>query len=209
MKFLHSPSRIEGFSDAVFALAATLMVVSLDTPENFMLLDEKLIGLVGFGISFGALVLIWLVHYNFFRRTSHIDNVVIALNMILLFVILYFVFPLKTMINSWFENIGLTTETMADLFEMYGLGFCLIFACYSGMYYRAFKKDPNTEKSLTLLFYARHYFIFVLVGLLSMSIAFAKIGMQFVLPGPIYGLLGPLCYMHSKWFTKKHGVDNF
>jgi len=208
MKFLHSQSRIEGFSDAVFALAATLMVVSLDTPENFMLLEDKLIGLVGFGISFAALVLIWLVHYNFFRRASYIDNVVIMFNMILLFVILYFVFPLKTMINSWFENIGLTPETMVDLFEMYGLGFCLIFACYAGMYYRAYKKEPGTEKNLTLLFYTRHYVIFVLVGLLSIFIAYTKIGINFVLPGPIYALIGPLCYMHSKWFTKKYDMDN-
>ncbi|NND88148.1 MAG: DUF1211 domain-containing protein [Flavobacteriaceae bacterium] len=204
MKFLHSQSRIEGFSDAVFALAATLMVVSIDTEKDFTLLDGQFNEFIGFGISFAVLVLIWMVHYNFFRRTRHIDSVIITLNMSLLFIILYFVFPLKTMIKSWFENIGLTLETLAGLFELYGLGFCLIFGCFSGMYYRAYRKDRSEGKNLTLLFYSRHYAIFVLVGLLSIITAISKVGITYALPGPIYALLGPLCYAHGVWFKRRY-----
>ena len=205
MKLLHSQSRIEGFSDAVFALAATLMVVSLDSPENFNILDQKFIGLVAFGISFFALVMIWLVHYNFFRRTKYLDAYIITLNMVLLFVLLYFVFPLKTMISSWFTDIGLTPDSLAALFKLYGIGFCLIFTCYSLMYYRAYKKDLAKGKQLKLYYLARHFAIFVLVGLVSVLLATAKIGLNIALPGPIYALLGPLCYFHGSWFEKKYG----
>lgn len=207
MKLLHSKSRLEGFSDAVFALAATLMVVSLDTPDNFINMDNKFIGLLSFGISFMALVLIWLVHYNFFRRTNHIDGTIITWNMALLFVILYFVFPLKAMILSWFQNIGLNADSLSSLFQLYGLGFCLIFVCYSMLYYRAYKKDRKDGPNYQLLFYARHFAIFIGVGLLSILLAYFKIGMLYALPGPVYALLGPLCYWNSKVFHKKYNLD--
>jgi hypothetical protein len=62
------PGRLETFSDAVFALAATLLVVSLEVPVTF---DELLVDLSGFGafaVGFAALVLIWTVHTAYFRR---------------------------------------------------------------------------------------------------------------------------------------------
>ena len=86
MKFLHNTNRVEGFSDAVFAFAATLMVVSLDLDQSFLLMKGKVASFLSFGVSFFVLVALWKVHYNFFRRTDYIDNWVIAYNAILLFV---------------------------------------------------------------------------------------------------------------------------
>ncbi|HQU71504.1 MAG TPA: TMEM175 family protein, partial [Calditrichia bacterium] len=61
-------SRLEAFSDAVFGFSATLLVVSLQVPATFDELILELKGFGAFGISFGALVLIWSVHNAFFRR---------------------------------------------------------------------------------------------------------------------------------------------
>lgn len=45
-------SRIEGFSDAVFGFALTLLVVSLEVPESFDGLKQILGGFVPFAITF-------------------------------------------------------------------------------------------------------------------------------------------------------------
>jgi uncharacterized membrane protein len=61
-------SRLEAFSDAVFAFSATLLVVSLEVPRTYPELAAGLKGFVAFGLSFAALILIWAVHNGFFRR---------------------------------------------------------------------------------------------------------------------------------------------
>ncbi len=51
----HEVSRIEALSDAVFAFAVTLLVVSLEVPATFAELWIKLHGFLAFGISFAML----------------------------------------------------------------------------------------------------------------------------------------------------------
>lgn len=204
MKFPHNMSRVEAFSDAVFAFAATLMVVSFDMNESILLITSQTTNFITFGISFFVLVALWGVHYNYFRRTNYIDNWIITFNAILLFVILYFVFPLKSLINSWLGKEQITLEGLGSLFELYSIGFVLIFLFITLMYYRAYKKTKKLENSITLYFYTRHFGIFVIVALASVVIAYFQLGIQFALPGLIYFLLGPLCYLHGVQFNKKY-----
>ncbi len=204
MKFPHNISRIEAFSDAVFAFAATLLIVSFETNEGFLLVQGNATGFLTFAVSFFVLLGLWWVHYNFFRRTNYMDNWIIALNAMLLFVVLYYIFPLKSLLDTWMGGIGLTIEEFSALFQLYSLGFLLIFLSFSLMYLRAFKKTRSAEKSMKLLFYSRHFAIYVLVALASIILAKMRIGLTYVLPGVIYASLGPLCYAHGVHFEKKY-----
>ena len=112
MKFPHNISRIEAFSDGVFAFAATLMVISLGTGESYYELKNNLLGFISFGVSFFVLVAIWMLHYNFFRRNNYVDTWIITLNTILLFVVLYFVFPLKSLTNTWVNQQNMSKEDL-------------------------------------------------------------------------------------------------
>lgn len=207
MKLPHNLSRIEAFSDAVFAFAATLMVVNFDMGNDLNITRSTATGFLSFFVSFFVLVALWWVHYNFFRRTNYMDAVLISLNSILLFVVLYYVFPLKNMVQSWMGQGVRTKEDLSNLFVMYGIGFLLIFLCFSLMYYRAYKKSHNVTTATTLFFYARHFTIFVFVGSLSVVLAYLEIGIKFGFPGFIYGIIGPLCFWHSSRFTKKFQLD--
>src|SRR4029079_1289143 len=88
-------SRIEGLSDAVFGFAITLLVVSLEVPKTFHELVSAMSGFGAFAISFALLFLVWYNQHKFFRRYGLQDTVTIVLNAILLFLVLFYVYPLK------------------------------------------------------------------------------------------------------------------
>lgn len=203
MKFLHSKSRLESVSDAVFAFAATLMVVNIGSDTAITSFREELPNFISFAVSFFVMMAIWKIHYNYFRRTDVIDNWIIAFNMILLFTVLFYIFPIRSLITAGSGSVRITVDSFSDIFQMYSLGFMLIFLCFCLMYYRAFKKTD----SLKLLFYSRHFLIFVIVGFLSILLAIFKVGLYYGFPGFIYVLLGPTCYFHSIKFHKKRGLE--
>jgi uncharacterized membrane protein len=200
MKLPHNRSRIEAFSDGAFAFAATLLVVSVGTRAETSILQVDWMVFRGFGISFFALVGLWSIHYNFFRRTSDMDNWIIALNAVLLFLILYYIFPIKSLINSWTGTLQTNTDEFSSLFQLYSLGFLLIFACYALMFLGVCKKANNSN--MKHLFYARHFGLFVIVALISIGIAKLQLGLYYGLPGIVYALLGPFCYFHASYFQK-------
>ena len=91
-------SRIEGLSDAVFGFALTLLVVSLEVPTTFDSLATTMLGLPAFAIT--LLILIWFAHYRFFRRYGLEDSRTIVLNVVLLFVVLFYIYPLKFLFQT-------------------------------------------------------------------------------------------------------------
>src|SRR3954447_6199908 len=98
-------ARIEGLSDAVFAFAVTLLVVSLEVPKTFTELQALMRGFFPFAISFALLMQVWHEQYRYFRRYNLQDAISTWLNCILLFVVLFYVYPLKflwtLLVNVW------------------------------------------------------------------------------------------------------------
>src|SRR5438874_11915761 len=87
-------TRVEGLSDAVFAFAVTILVVSLEAPKSFDDLYAAVKGLPAFAMTFFLLMIIWYNQYKFFRRYGLQDMKTVVLTIILLFVILFYVYPL-------------------------------------------------------------------------------------------------------------------
>jgi uncharacterized membrane protein len=65
----HESTRLEVFSDAVFAFAVTLLVVSLEVPRTFQELMASMRGFLAFGACFAILINLWYHHYRFFAAT--------------------------------------------------------------------------------------------------------------------------------------------
>jgi len=197
----HEVSRIEAFSDIVFGFALTLIVVSLEVPESFEELMNEMRGFLGFAICFAVLMWIWHAHYTFFRRYGMTDGYTIALNTMLLFLVLYYVYPLKFIFSIVTGSIKGGRGDVSTLFVIYGLGFAGIFALLLLLYLHAYHRRAE----LQLNEYEVHdtqtdmwmYTAYILIGVLSTGIAvllprpwLSFAGWSYFLIGPVSALIG-------------------
>ena len=71
-----------------------LLVVSLEVPHTFTELWTAMREFFAFAICFALLFQVWWRHFNFFRRYGLEDATTIVLTGVLLFVVLFYVYPL-------------------------------------------------------------------------------------------------------------------
>jgi len=202
-------TRVEAFSDAMIAFAATLLVVSLDAPRNYDELVNNLYGFLPFGLSFAALFFIWIVHTTLFRRYPLADKPSILINGLLLFTVLFYVYPLKFLAASFVSifspRVGVTIGTIGhlrDLFMLYAVGWMVVFTLFALLYRRAWQTRENLAltpvESYDAITWSRHYLGFVLSGALSFIIAFLGIGVRWGLPGLAFASMGFFSSMNAK-----------
>lgn len=83
-----APARLEAFSDAVIAIAATVLVLELIPPfsENKVLdaLRHAWPALAGYAISFLIIGITWIHHHNLFHCVREVDRALLYLNLGLL-----------------------------------------------------------------------------------------------------------------------------
>jgi len=147
-------SRIDGFSDSVFAFALTLLVVSLEVPKTFAQLHASLRGFVPFAFVFYLLMKVWRSHYEYFRRFGTHDEWTIKLNALLLFVVLFYVYPLKFLFSfvtdlmmglpqHAFDNPG----EIRQLMVLYGVGYTAIHVLMALLYWNGLRQRKHLELS--------------------------------------------------------------
>ena len=158
---LHEPTRLEAFSDAVFAFALTLVVIALEVPETFEALLHLMRGFAGFAICFVLVVLIWHEQYAFFRRFGLQDTRTHVYNLMLLFMVILLVYPLKFLFYSFVE--GFTNERfksineICELMIIYGVCYFIIYVLFLLMYLHALKKKEEIALSRLEQYNTRTY----------------------------------------------------
>ena len=140
----HEVSRLEAFSDVIFGFAISLLVVSLEAPKSYGELMEMMHGMLPFALCFFIFIDMWFEHHHFFRRYALSDTATIALNTILLFVILFYVYPMRYVLTLAAHSFMGEAEHMPldqarTLFTIYGLGFAAVFFLLAALYYRAWR----------------------------------------------------------------------
>jgi len=81
-------NRIVAFSDGVFAIAITLLVLALEVPESADDVEDALFrqrgDLFAYALSFAVLGKLWISHHRFFSVLERFDGTLMALNLVYL-----------------------------------------------------------------------------------------------------------------------------
>jgi uncharacterized membrane protein len=119
--------RTEFFSDAVFAIAITLLILEIRVPDQGPL-GSALLALwpsyVAYVISFLVIGTIWINHHLMFEKIAHADSSLMALNLLMLMAVAFLPFPTAVLAEAFHkgegENIAAAfyggTLTIAGLF---------------------------------------------------------------------------------------------
>ena len=196
--------RIETFSDAVFGFAIALLIVSLEVPKNF---DELLIsmrGFVAFAICFLFLFFIWLEQHAFFRRYGLDDRVTVFLNAILLFIVLFYVYPLKFLFSLIFSPsiygpgkspFSIKQAQVPELMVIYGMGYLIIYVIFLLLYLHALRNRTRLDLTVVEVFDTRSkiwsHVILIGIGCCSVLMALILPDRLAGAAGMIYILIGP------------------
>lgn len=198
-------SRLEGLADAVIALAMTLLIVSLEVPADFDALLDSFKQLPAFAVCFVMLVMCWYYHYQFHRRFGLENLYTVFLNAALLFLILFYVYPLKfvftRLINGMLYSERIEFESGATVMVAYSAGVVGIFMLFALMHLYAYRNrrtlDLDEAECYVTRTAIRAHLIYVVTGLLSIALALA---VHPVLAGLVYFALGPAQFLNG-WLS--------
>ena len=211
----NEPSRLETFSDAVFAFALTLIIVSIEVPKSFDALVETMKGTLSFAVCFALLFQIWNNQNLFFRRYALKNTYIMILNAILLFVVLIYTYPLKFLsmllfsfsdgkyVQDGHEFTMIRESQLQPLMIIYGIGLFAIYGLFYLMYRHVDQHQLDLELSPAEQFVTKSL---TGINLICMCICLTAIFVALILPGDpgksgfIYFLL-PVAY--TWWFRSR------
>jgi uncharacterized membrane protein len=138
-----SPGRLEAFSDGVFAIAITLLVLDIHVPDPSTTADlaqqlgSQWPSYVAYGVSFLTIGIIWINHHAMLRRIKAIDHEILILNLLLLLCVGLLPFTTALMAAYLKESEG---ETLAA--AIYAGSFLLMSVVFAAMNWTIlFRKD--------------------------------------------------------------------
>lgn len=213
------PTRLEGFSDAVFGFSLTLLAFSLEVPSSVEELRTLAVAqLVPTAAAFALMCWIWAEHNSFFRQFGLQDSATVVLNSALLFLVVFYTYPLKFMavflwglIADLFDWNGILQALQSSgsldaagraarsddiaLMVIYHSGFIALFGIFALLYRHALRQKDALALDEIELFEARNgrrvALISVIIGLFGM-LAMALLPRDFAgMSGAVYVLMGP------------------
>ena len=129
-------TRLETFTDAAFAFAVTLLVISVDdVPNSYDEFVEALKKIPAFIMCFIQLMLFWWGHHQWSRRYGLEDGWSMVWSLALVAMVLIFIYPLRVIFATYFAYVtgevlpmpfDLDGSQIGALFVVFGVGFSLM-----------------------------------------------------------------------------------
>jgi len=206
-------NRLETFTDAAFAFAVTLLVIGGgdSIPSNFEEMRQALMQVPAFAASFANVMLFWYAHHIWSRRFGLEDTVSVFLSLLLIFLVLIYVYPLKAIYSgalSFFTGGYLesyftisSVQDMRTLFIIFGVAF----ASLSGVIILLNRHALSLKEQLALsqleIFDTRSeiggWAVMVIVAIISVLLAVFLPGNLAFLAGVFYSVLSIVMPWHT------------
>jgi uncharacterized membrane protein len=129
-------TRTEAFSDGVFSIASTLLVLDIAIPVSE--LDHLWSGIahewpkyLAYATSFTTIGGIWLAHHSVFRRLQYANAKVMRINLALLMAVAFLPFPTRLVADALRHGVG--NERAAVIF--YGASLLVIALLFSALWH--------------------------------------------------------------------------
>jgi uncharacterized membrane protein len=216
-------TRLEAFVDAAFAFAVTLLVISGDQiPTSIAMLQDAIKQIPTYAASFIIIMQFWMNHADWSRRFGLEDTISDRLSLLLVFVLLIFVYPLKMVFSSFFALISdgflpaqfsiSAWSEVPILFQTFAIGFGSMALITCLLFWRALKLGPSLGLTELEIGYAKYkrmmWGLVVLFCILSFLLATylpatPKIGIWIGAPGYIFFGLNILQIIQRRRFNKK------
>lgn len=126
-----STGRLEAFSDGVFAIAITLLILDVSVKPDGGSLAERLAGqwpsYVAFVVSFALIGIMWLSHDQMLRDIRRVDHGLIVANLALLLCVTVIPFPTRVVADAFTHGDVADRRTAALLYALTFVALSLAF----------------------------------------------------------------------------------
>ncbi len=194
-------TRIEAFSDGVFAIAITLLVLNIEVPRSADLKGSLLVELgkhwasyLALFIGFFSILVCWINHHHICNYILRCDNNMQILNSLILLVVV--IAPFSTSLLAEYIN----QNEQGTAVAIYGITYCFMALVYDLMWNYAYKykfTDPNVDAKF-LKAIKRIYDVGIYYTLFSLAVSFIS-----VVAGLVLYILMFIIYFYPEHFAKR------
>ena len=214
-------TRLETFTDAAFAFAVTLLVISVDdvprSYEEFMLALKQIPAFIA---CFMQLMLFWWGHHVWSRRYGLEDGWSMVWSLTLVAAVLIYIYPLRVIFGAFFANatndflpvpFELYVSQIGTLFLIFGAGFTtlagLLVILFLAAYRRRQSLGLNALEVLDTRADAIGWGVVTATGIVSTILAAALPDELSPLSGFVYWTLIVSMPLFGVWVRKRRRVS--
>jgi uncharacterized membrane protein len=196
-----STARLETFADGVFAIAATLLILNVDSQvrEGSTQIGHRLVEIwpsyIGYAVSFVTIGIIWSNHHTVMAQLGRVNRTFLMLNIFLLMCVAFLPFPTRLVAENLRDRHELQPAALA-----YGATMTVMAVCYLALWLYAIRggrllrddSDPRTVSGITRSYLPGSpvYLIATLIALVSplaSVVIFGAIALFYVVESSFFG----------------------
>ena len=182
-------SRLEAFSDGVFAVAITLLALNITVagpgpghPPLTEQLGSHWPAFVAYAISFFTIGIIWVNHHALLRSVKAVDRTLLFVNLVLLLFVVLIPFSTATAAeylhhDNWNARVAVAVYAGVFLGMSAGFGGIFEWTLHSKNVYQPVPPDRRWAARLRFVGGAGFYVVAVIIALFSAYVAFVLMGL--------------------------------